>query len=71
MSRPRRTGFWQEGVDGVVEWRKLTNPDGAPTGRQLLKLNALGMLELVNPDNAKPLTKAEAAAAIDWLRSDG
>jgi hypothetical protein len=65
MSRPIRTGFWHEDADGVVEWRELLNPDGAPTGRQLLKLNVLGMLELVGSGEAKPVSKGEAAAALD------
>ena len=59
MTRPTLDGFWREG-----EWRDLADPDGPPTGRQLLRLNRLGMLELVVPGSAQPLTKAEAAAAI-------
>ena len=58
-TRRRTTDFWHG------EWRELRDPDGPPTGKQLLKLNERGMLELVNPSRAKPLTKAECAAALD------
>ena len=62
MSRRRITGF----VDPLSgEWRELVEPDGPPTWRQLLRLNALGLLELIPPGQGAPLTKAEAAAAID------
>jgi hypothetical protein len=60
VSRRRLTGFvvdWQ--------WRELRDPDGPPTGRQLERLNRAGMLELVQPGEAQPITKGEAAAAID------
>ena len=59
-ARRRLTGF--HAVSG--EWRALVEPDGPASGAQLRRLNALGMLELVDPDRAEPLTKAEAAAAI-------
>ena len=59
-TRRRQTGFLSP--DG--DWRELVEPDGPPSGRQLARLNGLGMLELVDPGEARPLTKAEAAAAI-------
>lgn len=56
-------------VDG--EERFLGNPDGSPTGRQLLALWHAGALALVLPDPANELfTKAQAAWAIDYLRDD-
>ena len=61
MNRPSSTGF----IVGDDEWRKLREPDGAPTGRQLLWLNAAGCLDLVWPGQAQPVTKGEAAWAID------
>ena len=59
--RRRLTGFYT----AADEWRVISDPDGPPTGRQLLRLNAAGMLELVDPGTAHPITKAEAAAAIE------
>jgi hypothetical protein len=62
MGRRRITGF----VDARSgEWCDLREPDGPPSARQLWRLNQLGMLELVPPGQAAPLTKGEAAAAID------
>jgi hypothetical protein len=45
--------------------RVLREPDGPPTGRQLLWLNHHGLLAVIAPDEATPITKAEAAYAID------
>lgn len=53
-------------VDG--ETRVLENPDGPPTGRQLLALWHADMLALVLPDPCNEFTKAQAAWAIDWAR---
>jgi hypothetical protein len=52
------------------EFTLLKDPDGPPTARQLLKLNAMGALELVPAGKAVPILKAEAAAAIDDLHGD-
>jgi hypothetical protein len=60
--RRQVTGFVDRRSGG---WRELADPDGPPSGRQLRWLNRLGMLELVAPHQAEPLTKAEAAGAID------
>ena len=49
------------------EIRELIEPDGHPTGRQLLKLNRLGALALVEPGQGEPIQKGTAAAAIDVL----
>lgn len=57
--RPRLEAFLHEG-----EWRMLDRPNGPPTWRQLLKLNALGCLELVEPGQTQPITKGEAAYAL-------
>lgn len=65
MKRPRLDGFWFGS-----EWRALVNPDGPPTARQLLKLNALGCLELVPASDAQPITKAEAAYALNDAQQD-
>jgi hypothetical protein len=45
--------------------RELRDPDGLATQRQLWRLNALGMIAVVLPGDAKPLTVGEAAWAID------
>jgi hypothetical protein len=50
-------------VDGQV--RVLRDPDGPPTGAQLRWLNRHGLLAVVAPGEAAPLTKAEAAYLID------
>jgi hypothetical protein len=56
------TGFvaWRS-----FEWRELVDPDGPATPRQLARLNRAGALELVAPGRATPITKGEAAAAIN------
>ncbi|MBA3377024.1 MAG: hypothetical protein H0U00_14640 [Actinobacteria bacterium] len=59
MTRPTLKGFWREG-----EWCELVDPDGPPTGRQLLRLNRLGLLQVVE-HAVPPLTKGEAAYVID------
>jgi hypothetical protein len=51
------------------ERRELSEPDGLPTGRQLMKLNALGLLAAVEP-RQKPLTKGEAAWLLDEALKD-
>jgi hypothetical protein len=51
------------------EVRELTDPDGAPTGRQLLALWHVGTLAIVHPDGERHVfTRAQAAGAIAWLR---
>ena len=47
--------------------RELKEPDGPPTARQLLRLNALGALAVVEPGQLGPITKGEAAGALDVL----
>jgi hypothetical protein len=50
------------------ELRELRDPDGIPSARQLLKLNALGALLLVEPcREVRPITKGDAAGALDVL----
>jgi hypothetical protein len=61
--RPRLERFWLNG-----RWNELRDPDGPPTGRQLLWLNSRGLLELRGCDGDGPVTKGEAARAIDWAR---
>jgi hypothetical protein len=63
--RPRIVGF----LFGD-EWRELVEPDGEPTARQLLALNAAGCLELVWPGRAEPITKGEAAWAIANVKQE-
>jgi hypothetical protein len=60
IPRPSVAGFWSNGT-----WCELREPDGPPTGRQLLKLNRLGLLELAELPVDHPITKGEAAHAID------
>jgi hypothetical protein len=49
------------------EWRELRDPTGPPTGRQLLRLNHSGALALVEPGQVEPISKGEAAYALDVL----
>jgi hypothetical protein len=48
-------------------WRELRDPTGAPTARQLLRLNHVGALALVEPGQVDPISKGEAAYALDVL----
>jgi hypothetical protein len=64
-TRPTLVAFLDERTD---EWRILVDPDGEPTPRQLARLNRNGQLELVAPGATRPITKGEAAAAIDTAR---
>jgi hypothetical protein len=51
------------------EVREITDPDGAPTGRQLLALWHMGALAIVFPDAERHVfSRAQAAGAIAWLR---
>lgn len=52
------------------EERVLTDPDGPPTGPQLLALWRAGALALVLPDPWNQWTKAQCAWAIDYTRDD-
>ncbi len=52
------------------EQRHLTDPDGPPTGRQLLALWHAGALALVLPDPWNQFSKAEAAAVVDYVKAD-
>jgi hypothetical protein len=52
------------------EERVLTDPDGPPTGRQLHALWHAGALALVLPDPWNHFSKAQAAWAIDWTKSE-
>jgi hypothetical protein len=65
VSRPASTGFWYGD-----EWRELRDPDGPPTGRQLLWLNTHGCIELVWPRHAEPITLGQASWAIDNARQE-
>jgi hypothetical protein len=64
VTRPTITEF--VAADGTV--RQLKEPHGPATSAQLARLNRPGMLGLVRPGEAQPLTKGEAAAAIDEER---
>lgn len=55
-------------VDG--EERLLVDPDGPPSGRQLLALWHAGALAHVLPDPWNQFTKGEAAWAIDYAQDD-
>jgi hypothetical protein len=56
------TGAWQFPFHNG--WRTLSNPDGPPTARQLLRLAHLGLLEIRDTPGGA-LTKLDAALAID------
>jgi hypothetical protein len=47
------------------QWVDIVDPDALATWRQLFRLNAAGMLEIVAPGATKPISKGEAAAAIN------
>jgi hypothetical protein len=48
--------------------RELKEPDGPPTPRQLARLNYLGALAIVEPGQLGPITKGQAAGALDVLQ---
>jgi hypothetical protein len=47
--------------------RDLKDPDGPPTPRQLARLNHLGALAVIEPGQLRPITKGDAAGALDVL----
>lgn len=53
-------------VDGRT--RALRDPDGPPSARQLAFLNDFCALAIVEPDEDRAITAAEAAGAIDEIR---
>jgi hypothetical protein len=53
------------------EERFLTDPDGPPTGRQLLALWHAGALALVLPDTWNQFSKAQAARVVGYVKGDG
>ena len=61
---PAAGGWWFETPTGP---RMLKDPDGAPSGRQLLRLAYLGLLK-IRDEPGRPLTKLDAALAIDRQR---
>lgn len=52
------------------EPREILQPDGPPSGRQLLALWHRGAIALVLPDPWNQFTKGEAAWAIDYTREN-
>ena len=58
---PAARGWWFETPSG---WRVLKDPDGPPTGRQLLRLAHAGLLEL-RDEPGRPVTKLDCAKALD------
>jgi hypothetical protein len=56
-------------VDG--QWRRLRRPYGPPTPRQLARLNEAGALVVVVPGSAPPVSKGQAAYAIDLTTRGG
>jgi hypothetical protein len=65
VTRPTVEGFWMGD-----EWRELVDPEGSPTARQLLWLNAHGLLDLVTRGRVPAITKEQAAAAITLNRDE-
>jgi hypothetical protein len=61
-------GSW-EYQTAAGSWRRLSDPDGMPTARQLLRLAYAGLLEL-RAAEGPALTKIQAAAAISLLLED-
>jgi hypothetical protein len=59
---PALDGWWFETPTGR---RVLKDPDGPPTGRQLLRLAHLGLLE-IRAEPGRPLSKLDCARAIDY-----
>jgi hypothetical protein len=65
---PLRLEFWTSfsGPDG--EPRELKDPEGPATPRQLRRLNETGCLVVVEPGQATPIRKGEAAYAVSLVR---
>jgi hypothetical protein len=59
-------GGWQ--FETPTGPRVLKDPNGAPTGRQLLRLAHAGLLE-IRSEPGPPLSKLDAAIAIDRLEA--
>lgn len=66
-----RAGFLSSFVRAGGEVSELKDPHGRATWRQLVKLNALGVLAVIEPGQVEPIAKGEAAAAIDHLARRG
>lgn len=62
-----RRRFFHRFVTPSGKVHELREPEGPATGRQLLKLNALGALAVVEPGQVDPIRKGDAAGAIDAL----
>ena len=62
----RRRFFYRFiGPNGDV--REIADPHGKPTPRQFGALNRAGALAIVEPGQVEPITRGEAAGAIDAL----
>ena len=64
---PAAGGWWFDTTTGP---RVIRDPEGPPTGRQLLKLAHAGLLA-VRDTPGEPLTKLDCARALDRQENDG
>jgi hypothetical protein len=60
--------FWTEFRTPSGELRELKEPEGPATPRQLRRLNDAGCLVVVEPGQATPIRKGEAAFAVSLVR---
>jgi hypothetical protein len=60
--------FWTSFETPSGELRELKDPEGPATPRQLRRLNDMGCLVIVEPGQATPIRKGEAAYAVSLVR---
>jgi hypothetical protein len=65
--RPLPLQFWTEFRTSSGEVRELKDPEGPATPRQLRRLNDTGCLIVVEPGQAIPIRKGEAAFAVSLV----
>jgi hypothetical protein len=59
--------FWTSFVTPSGEVRELKDPEGPASPRQLRRLNETGCLVVVEPGQAIPIRKGEAAYAVSLV----
>ena len=63
--------FWTSYVTPDGETRQFKDPESPATYRQLSKLNRAGCLVIVEPGDAPPINKGEAAIAVSVVGERG
>lgn len=64
MTRPLAYQALRGFVDESGEWRELREPTAPPTPRQWSALNRMGCIAIVEPGEARELTRSDVAGAI-------